>query len=123
MKNTGFSLIELSIVILIIGILVSGVTQSSRLIRQIRIQSARNLTVNSPITSIGSLQLWLETTSINSFSSDQPDDGYLIETWNDINPQSSYKNNALQSNNSQKPSYKQNSTAVFCQLLVSVERK
>jgi len=50
MKNTGFSLIELSIVILIIGILVSGVTQSSRLIRQIRIQSARNLTVNSPIT-------------------------------------------------------------------------
>lgn len=110
MKNTGFSLIELSIVILIIGILVTGVTQSSRLIRQIRIQSARNLTINSPVTSIGSLQIWLETTLINSFSSDQPDDGYLIETWNDLNPQSSYKNNALQSNNSQKPTYKQNST-------------
>jgi prepilin-type N-terminal cleavage/methylation domain-containing protein len=107
MKHRAFSLIELSIVILIIGILVAGVTSSSRLIRQIRIQSARNLTVNSPVTSISSLHVWLETTSVNSFSSEQLDDGYLIETWNDINPQSSYKNNALQSTNSQKPIYKQ----------------
>ena len=107
MKHRAFSLIELSIVILIIGILVAGVTQSSRLIRQIRIQSARNLTINSPVTSISSLHVWLETTSVNSFSSEQLDDGYLIEAWNDINPQSSYKNNALQSTNSQKPIYKQ----------------
>lgn len=36
----AFSLIELSIVILIIGILVTGVTQSSRLVRQMKIASA-----------------------------------------------------------------------------------
>lgn len=44
----AFSLIELSIVILIIGILVAGVTQSSRLINAMRIQSIRSLTINSP---------------------------------------------------------------------------
>ena len=36
----AFSLIELSIVILIIGILVAGVTQSSRLFRQITLSTA-----------------------------------------------------------------------------------
>ncbi|MFM7621329.1 MAG: prepilin-type N-terminal cleavage/methylation domain-containing protein [Alphaproteobacteria bacterium] len=40
----AFSLIELSIVILIIGILVAGVTQSSRLIRQMKLLSAQSIT-------------------------------------------------------------------------------
>ncbi len=39
--KTAFSLIELSVVILIIGILVAGVTQSSRLIIQMRLATAR----------------------------------------------------------------------------------
>jgi prepilin-type N-terminal cleavage/methylation domain-containing protein len=107
-NQQAFSLIELSIVILIIGILVAGITQSSRLIGQMRIQSAKNLTLNSPVSSIKSIHIWLETTTQNSFSSEQPDDNYLVESWNDINPQSSYKNNALQSNDSQKPFYKKN---------------
>lgn len=45
--NKAFSLIELSIVILIIGILVAGVTSSSRLINQMRLTSARTLTQSS----------------------------------------------------------------------------
>ncbi|MFM7621060.1 MAG: prepilin-type N-terminal cleavage/methylation domain-containing protein, partial [Alphaproteobacteria bacterium] len=47
--NKAFSLIELSIVILIIGILVAGVTQSSRLVNQFRLTSARNITLSSPL--------------------------------------------------------------------------
>ena len=42
--SKAFSLIELSIVILIIRILVAGVTQSSRLVTQFRLLSARNMT-------------------------------------------------------------------------------
>jgi len=48
--KTAFSLIELSIVILIIGILVAGVTQSSRLVRAIKLQTARSITNSSSIT-------------------------------------------------------------------------
>jgi prepilin-type N-terminal cleavage/methylation domain-containing protein len=40
----AFSLIELSIVILIIGIVVAGVTQSSRLVRQMRLASVKSMT-------------------------------------------------------------------------------
>ena len=42
----AFSLIELSIVILIIGILVTGIVQSSRLVNQMKLQTARNLPRN-----------------------------------------------------------------------------
>ena len=63
----AFSLIELSIVILIIGILVAGVTQSSRLIREFKLTTAKNLTRNSPVSSIKGLYFWFETTSESSF--------------------------------------------------------
>lgn len=61
-NKNAFSLIELSIVILIIGILVAGVTQSSRLIRQMKISSARSITNSSPVSSISNLAGWWETT-------------------------------------------------------------
>ena len=51
----AFSLIELSIVILIIGILVAGVTQSSRLIKQMRLAMIKSMTLNSPVSSIKDL--------------------------------------------------------------------
>jgi prepilin-type N-terminal cleavage/methylation domain-containing protein len=41
-QNKAFSLIELSIVILIIGILVAGVTSSSRLLKQMKLKVKHN---------------------------------------------------------------------------------
>ena len=103
-NNKAFSLIELSIVILIIGILIAGITQSSRLIRAMKIQSARSLTLSSPVPSFKGITLWLESTLDESFDSTEAQDQLQISTWKDINPQSSYKNNATQSN----ASFKQN---------------
>ena len=84
----AFSLIELSIVILIIGILVAGVTQSSRLIKQMRLQVARNITTSSPVTSIKDLKIWLETSQegslISSTNGLNPDNNDKISSWNDI---------------------------------------
>jgi len=60
-SNKAFSLIELSIVILIIGILVAGVTSSSRLVKRMKIITAQNLTTSSPISSIKDLIFWYET--------------------------------------------------------------
>ncbi len=94
-KKKAFSLIELSIVILIIGILVAGVTQSSRLVTKMRLQTAQNITNNSPIPSIKDLQLWLETSSERSFNDAEEQDATDITIWYDNNIQSTNKNNAL----------------------------
>ncbi len=95
MKNnrriSAFSLIEISIVILIIGILVAGVTQSSRLISQAKLSGAKSMTQSAPVSSIKNLALWIESTSDASFQSSDLDDGTAITTWNDINPQATLK--------------------------------
>jgi prepilin-type N-terminal cleavage/methylation domain-containing protein len=90
----AFSLIELSIVILIIGILIAGVTQSSRLIRAFRVSTAQSLTQSSPVASIKGLIFWFETSLEASFLSSEASDQTVITQWNDINPQNSYKANA-----------------------------
>ena len=84
-KYTAFSLIELSIVILIIGILVAGVTQSSRLIRQMKIASAQSLTRSSPVPN-RNLMFWWETTLDESFLASEATDGGEVTQWNDNNP-------------------------------------
>ena len=61
-KSLAFSLIELSIVILIIGILIAGVTQGSRLVRESRVKTAQTLTQSSDVSSIKDLVLWLDAT-------------------------------------------------------------
>ncbi len=103
----AFSLIELSIVILVVGIIVAGVTQSSRLVSRMKIMTAKSLTKNSPIASIKDLTLWLDSTSDESFPSILGDDNGVSQ-WNDISPQSANKNNATQSNSALRPIYKDN---------------
>ena len=63
----AFSLIELSIVILIISILVAGVTQSSRLVRMMRLSSAVQITNSSDVNSINDIVFWLEPTKDFAF--------------------------------------------------------
>ncbi len=104
-QNKAFSLIELSIVILIIGILVVGVTQSSRLVSQMKLATARQLTTSSPVASIKNLSLWLEPTLEKSFDVSEASDDSFVTNWFDINPQTSNKIVATQSNQSFKPKY------------------
>lgn len=110
--NHAFSLIELSIVILIIGILVAGVTQGSRLVTQIRVNSAKTQTQSSPVNSIKDLTLWLEPTMYLGITSptngNDPDTTDIVSSWNDLNPQTATKNNATQSTNASRPSYVSN---------------
>ena len=91
-KHLAFSLIELSIVILIIGILIAGVTQGSRLIRDSRIKTAKTITQSSDVSSIKNLIAWWETTTSDSFDdSASLENTDSVTTWNDINPQSTIK--------------------------------
>jgi len=106
LSKRAFSLIELSIVVLIIGILISGITAGSRLVRDSKLKSAAQLTKASDVNSISDLVLWLEPTLENSFAVgtatsfddavnhnleivkniSKPDDLQQIARWNDINP-------------------------------------
>ncbi|MBU6339357.1 MAG: prepilin-type N-terminal cleavage/methylation domain-containing protein [Rickettsiales bacterium] len=101
----AFSLIELSLVVLIVAILIAGATQISNLLEKSNLSTARSLTSSSPVPSIKGLVSWYETTSEKSFSSIL-NDGDAVATWYDINVQSTIKNNATQSNSSYRPSYK-----------------
>ncbi len=103
--SRAFSLIELSIVVLIIGILIAGVTQGSRLVRQSKIATANSLTKSSDVNSIDGLALWLEATDFRSFGG-EANDGDTINTWYDINSQSITANNAT---SAAGPTYSSNS--------------
>lgn len=95
-KKKAFSLIELSLVLLIIGIIIAGVTQSSSLIRKYKLATARQLTQNSPINSMTGLMFWFESTLEQSFDVDI-EDGSSVSTWKDLNQSSSTKYNAISS--------------------------
>lgn len=104
MKKNAFSLIELSIVILIIGILVAGVTSSSRLVFQMKLNASRSLTAGSPVSSISGLMMWFETTLEKSLDENLANTDQIV-SWNDINPQSTYKYTLSQSNTTYRPTY------------------
>jgi prepilin-type N-terminal cleavage/methylation domain-containing protein len=76
MKNNfrlGFSLLEVSVVLLIIGILLASVSAGKSMIRTAKITSSQSLTASSPVSAVEGLAIWLEPVSVSSLS---PDDTY-----------------------------------------------
>lgn len=64
MKNKkAFSLIELSIVLIIISLLFGAISGGASLIATANLNNARNMTVKSPVEHIDGLLLWLETST------------------------------------------------------------
>jgi prepilin-type N-terminal cleavage/methylation domain-containing protein len=102
----AFSLLELSIVTIIIGILISGVVAGSGLIQSSRLSNARSLTTKSAIFEIDGLVAWYETSLQNSFDSSEALDGEAVTNWYDLTPGSnsdisaSVKKNTLISSSS-----------------------
>ena len=100
----GFSLIEISIVLLIIGILISGILVGQDLILDAKIKSAQNLTRTSPVNKIPDLTLWLDVNAEKSLITTATANKCLLKyvsyqdllgneticAWQDINPQKSF---------------------------------
>jgi prepilin-type N-terminal cleavage/methylation domain-containing protein len=117
-SKKAFSLIELSIVVLIIGILVAGITQSTSLLAKSKLSSARSQTKSSPVSSIEGIVGWWEATLTESFGNSELEESLNggangVTTWYDINPQSSLKNNATSINSpDSNPGYTSSSGAI-----------
>ena len=84
---SAFSLIEISIVILIIGILVAGVTSGSKMINKATLSNARTF---SQSTSVHNLQrnilLWLDATSETAIPDSEQTNATAVSTWKEIRP-------------------------------------
>ena len=101
---SAFSLIELSIVILIIGLLVAGVTKGGQLYNKINLVSARSVTKGSAANYMKGLFLWYDATSTEGFNNEYSDND-AVDHWNNINPQQKQQYNLSQPDNQYKPTY------------------
>lgn len=112
----GFSLIELSVVILVIGILVIGITQGSRIIKEANLKSGQALTKSSAVGAIDGILLWLEPSDLANFKTstvaNEPTTNYgniangnPVSAWLDRNPQASTKINMVTSTDIKRPTF------------------
>lgn len=104
----AFSLIEISIVVLVISIVMAGILKTNSLIKKSRLQSAQALTQNSPVKDISSLEIWYETSLPDSFIVAEAADGTAISTWYDNNPNAVVKNNTIQAVVANQPLFYEN---------------
>ena len=82
-KRQAFTLAELSIVILIIGIVISVVIAADSLISKSRISAARSLTRSSPVISYKEVAFWLESSMQSSFEDVEAEDNSTLSIWRD----------------------------------------
>jgi prepilin-type N-terminal cleavage/methylation domain-containing protein len=98
-NKKAFSLVELSVVVLILGILLVSITNYSNFVNKASLISAQKITKSSSIIRVENLALWLDATAQNSFKSDNlVDTSFLsnisdkqtIGWWQDVNLQKVY---------------------------------
>ena len=104
--HKAFSLIEISVVILIIGILIAGISTGVDLFYDSRLATAQSLTKNAPVPRIEGLFTWIETTSPESFSP-VPKDGASIGLIKDLSFKMDKANFVQTGVDGLKPIYKQ----------------
>jgi len=107
-KNNAFSIFEISITILIIIILLTGISNGLDLYQDYRFISARQQTNNSIVGRMNGLTLWFETTSDKSFEKSKPNNNESITKWKNLNNQESSPINVFQSDIQYQPKYIEN---------------
>ena len=105
----AFSLIELSVMIIIVSLLISGVIDGRSLIKDSRVYSARAVTFSSQIITIPKMVLWLESSVKDSFLTSQTIDGSQITSWYNREPAKFLVKNNLTTTASDNVIYKESS--------------
>ncbi|MBM3590899.1 MAG: prepilin-type N-terminal cleavage/methylation domain-containing protein [Alphaproteobacteria bacterium] len=107
-NRRAFSLVELAVVIVILGVLIAGLVQSSRLIANMRLNVARDVTQSSAMPWINYIVTWYDSTAKDAFNESDTDDGDLISRWNGAEIRYSDRINLIQSDSNKKPTYVSN---------------
>ncbi len=104
-RISAFSIIEMSIVILIIGLLIVGSSQGAKIVKQSRFTVAQSLTKSSPAAHTPDLVLWYETALESSFLTSEAVDGSNISVWRDNNRASAITKDATQTTVAYQPKF------------------
>ncbi|MFT6331997.1 MAG: type II secretory pathway pseudopilin PulG [Lentimonas sp.] len=108
-KKLAFSLIELSIVILVIAFLMLGALKGGQMVNKGKTVSAARMTKASIVGKMDDLVLWLETTRSESFDEEEASNGEEISNWYDISDSSLVEYQASQGDAANQPVYSKNS--------------
>ena len=87
MTKRAFSLIELAVVLVVIGILTVAITKGSSLIYSARTSSAKSFTASSKIHEIDGLVAWYDNVLPDNFDSADKVDNEPVAYWQDVSSQ------------------------------------
>jgi len=87
-KQQAFTLLELTIVLVVIAIMTVGIFKGAGLVNSSKISVARSLTERSPVPKIDGLVVWYETSSLDSLLKSEASNNSTVTTWYDLNPTS-----------------------------------
>ncbi len=87
-KQQAFTLLELTIVLVVIAIMTVGIFKGAGLVNSSKISVARSLTERSPVPKIDGLVVWYETSSLDSLLKSEASNNSKVTTWYDLNPAS-----------------------------------
>ncbi|NCA28120.1 MAG: hypothetical protein EBS92_02430 [Proteobacteria bacterium] len=90
----AYTMIEVSLLIIVLGILITGIYQGTNIYRETVTSRSQSLTQNSILGRTNNILLWYETTLSSSLISAQRKDSQPITQWFDNNQKSVDKNNA-----------------------------
>lgn len=95
-NKNAFSIIEISVVLLIVSVMVAGVATGRSIITKSRLANAQSLTQESIVNDMNDdLIAWYETSLESSFiASEIKTDGFYISKWKDSNQNALNKNDA-----------------------------
>ena len=109
-QKKAFSLVELSVTLLIIGVLVGGIKAGNYLIKSSAISAARAVTLASQINTIPDMIAWYETSMDGSFVAGQNIDKNQLTTWYNREPSGFLTQNTMTMSASPNVVYKAIST-------------
>lgn len=95
-NKKAFSIIEISVVLLIVSVMIVGISTGRSMITKSRLTNAKSLTQKSIVNEMGDdLIAWFETSLESSFiPSESKTDNSLITVWKDSNKSAITKNDA-----------------------------
>lgn len=103
-QYSAFSLVEISVVVLVIGILIASIYQIAEMVPEAALRSARSLSKSSRVGRIDDLALWLDATSTSAYDQEKNNNN-TISIWKDSNPKATTPASLNAQSTSLYPSY------------------